>query len=819
MHRTLRGVVLLAILGVVVVIVVAAASTGGGAVDHADRGDSLTDPALASETVNPAVPDTTPYSSATSTTTRPAAAHNRAVEPPLADAGLDQTVPLGTTVYLDGGGTVAPDGSVVDYDWEIQRPDGSTAAPTCVTDDCVRATFLPSRIGVYDVTLSVTDDSGQTAEDTLYVTVIDSDPPSATLTGPDQLLVGESGSFELRGTAGDAPLSSIAWLVDGDRRAATFVDGPGEWETTLSFDSPGTYAVTGEVTDVIGLTADDDHTVTVEPEDDGPYFDVAITDTNSPLLPGETLTVDAAVKNTGDRRGGQEITAGVTFTGADATADVGPLDAGESEELTLTFDSDGDDAGEHEVTVASENDTATAPVEFRDEGPFFDVTIRDTTSPVTVGNPLEASVRIENTGEERDRQPVALEYRGERRDAVDNVSLEPGETTELDVGWQTGTDDRGTGNVTASSQNDTDRTRVTVAADTNIEVVAISPVEPEAVEEAYRFGIEYENTGDTVAQAYIELAIAGGELLGSTITDEIEPGETAYAPLNDFVWHTGDNGWHEYNGRTVDVRATTGSWEGSRERSIDVPQLPTYELEIDQSNMKIIPSRSEAPVTQVAVLDALITNVGGLPGDATGRFELLESEIGDSTGVRDETVGTIEPGESRVIDQYPRGENELYYNPSSAAEWEDDIAVKVDVYDDLGGVHDSETFNLSWSRSPPSGGGDNPCEVGPQLDVETEPVTATAGEIVSYDVYLLNCADGEEGIVSKRKLSPSEYSVEYAPQSPGPREYMEIRRTSEKVRGHIPGHISRDKIEFGWRVEHHGSDASGYGGAIWYASE
>lgn len=706
MWGTLRGVVLPSVLGVVVVIATAGAGVAAGP-------------------------------TATDTATHPGAGDTSAAEPPLADAGLDQTVPRETTVYLDGGGSVAPDGEIADYDWEITRPDNSTTSPTCLTDECVRATFLPSQVGVYSVTLTVTDDEDRTAQDTLYVTVTDKEPPSATVTGPDELLVGESGTFELDGTAGDAPLSSITWLVDGDRHAGSFVDGPGEWDTTLSFGEPGTYTVTGKLTDVIGLTDRDSHTVTVEPEDDGgddeddedeeadeedPYFAVTITDTNSPVPPGETLTVDATVENTGGATDTQSVTLGAEFAN-DSSTEVGPLGPGESTELTGSFDTGGVDPGQYEVTVESDDDT--------------------------------------------------------------------------------------------------DSRLIRVGTGATVEVTDIVPAEVDDPEQAYEFYVQVENTGTVTSDAYIALYLAGdGSFLGDIIlTDGIDPGEEV-VPVRPISWHSrpSGGGWHDYDGESVDLRATTDTWDGDYRKTVDVPQLPTFELDIRGSNVRTIPSQSESPVGQVAVLDALVTNVGDLPGDATARLELLGSEAGDSTGMKDETGATIEPGESYVIDQYERGENELYYNPSTDAEWEDDVEFEVDVHDDLGGVHDSETFDLSWSRSPPSGGSDNPCEAGPQLNVETEPQTAVEGNFVEYDVLLKECIDEEEGLINERELSPSEYSVEYAPQSPGPEEYMNLRPTAEAVTANIPSHVSRDQVEFGWRAEHYGSDASGHGGAIWFRS-
>jgi hypothetical protein len=42
-------------------------------------------------------------------------------EPPLADAGLDQTVDRGATVLLDGTGSRDPDGEIVSYQWTVRE--------------------------------------------------------------------------------------------------------------------------------------------------------------------------------------------------------------------------------------------------------------------------------------------------------------------------------------------------------------------------------------------------------------------------------------------------------------------------------------------------------------------------------------------------------------------------------------------------------------------------------------------------------------------------------------------------------------------------
>jgi len=108
-------------------------------------------------------------------------------EPPLADAGLDQRVELNATVLLDAAGSRDPDGSIQSYRWSVRTPDGRTITPA--TSDAPRTTLVVRQPGRYEVTVTVTDDDGQSATDTLYVDVaersVDSDPPASSAPASD----------------------------------------------------------------------------------------------------------------------------------------------------------------------------------------------------------------------------------------------------------------------------------------------------------------------------------------------------------------------------------------------------------------------------------------------------------------------------------------------------------------------------------------------------------------------------------------------------------------------------------------------------------
>lgn len=102
-------------------------------------------------------------------------------EPPMADAGPDQTVELesldGTEVTLDGSESTDTDSSpetnddIVDFDWykdDILLGNGESFVYT-----------FP--LGTHTVTLIVTDSSGESDEDEVVITIEDTTPPEVTI--------------------------------------------------------------------------------------------------------------------------------------------------------------------------------------------------------------------------------------------------------------------------------------------------------------------------------------------------------------------------------------------------------------------------------------------------------------------------------------------------------------------------------------------------------------------------------------------------------------------------------------------------------------
>lgn len=235
-----------------------------------------------------------------------------AAEPPLAEAGLDQSVVPGTTVYLDGGGSLDPDGEIVRYRWAIETPTGETTVPR--DPSTAMTQFVPQHPGRYLVELTVTDEDGRSQSDTLYVDVggaVDADPtghagdpgtsdraPQATespapadsspvqvvgvptgllergrqnqapygrILGPDTVRAGSTVRYVLQASDADGDVTSYRWLPASHTTGSSGIIDPQQEAQTYRFDTePGsTVRLPVVVVDDDGASSTVEKTVTV----------------------------------------------------------------------------------------------------------------------------------------------------------------------------------------------------------------------------------------------------------------------------------------------------------------------------------------------------------------------------------------------------------------------------------------------------------------------------------------------------------------------------------------------------------------------------
>ncbi len=168
--------------------------------------------------------------------------------PPVARAGEDVIVETLVPVWLSGVASSDPDGEILVYSWDFGDATQATGP---------QVSHIYYRSGVYQVRLTVTDDSGATSSAIVNVTVTNR-PPVAALIGSNAT-----------GYTGDPLLFDGSRSTDTDGRIVNYTwqfgDGTLGFGSLVShaFSSPGTYVITLTVTDDGGGNSSAEMNVTV----------------------------------------------------------------------------------------------------------------------------------------------------------------------------------------------------------------------------------------------------------------------------------------------------------------------------------------------------------------------------------------------------------------------------------------------------------------------------------------------------------------------------------------------------------------------------
>jgi len=180
-------------------------------------------------------------------------------QPPQADGGPDREAETNEQLTFDGGASSDPDGSLASYAWDFG--DGQT-------DSGVQVTHAYSEAGEYEVTLTVTDNCGATAESTLLVDVAEPEVPGCTpavtaefQTAPAPCVPAQQVTF-VAAACPDLIYSFRWYFPDGSRQYTR--------EAHYTFAQPGQYSVMLRVTGWNGSVASLTKTITVQGEPDLP---------------------------------------------------------------------------------------------------------------------------------------------------------------------------------------------------------------------------------------------------------------------------------------------------------------------------------------------------------------------------------------------------------------------------------------------------------------------------------------------------------------------------------------------------------------------
>ncbi|MHC4278022.1 MAG: PKD domain-containing protein [Planctomycetota bacterium] len=167
---------------------------------------------------------------------------------PMADAGPDQKVDVGTEVTLDGSGSRDYYENTLYYDWDcISQPALSSIS---YTFNIVDPKFTPNVKGDYTFSLRVDNDYIQSPPDTVLIRAIGNAIPIAFI-GPDQV-VATGATVQLNGSPSyDPDLDPITylWTMTVPTGSAAVLSNATIVNPTFTTDLDGQYEVTLVVND------------------------------------------------------------------------------------------------------------------------------------------------------------------------------------------------------------------------------------------------------------------------------------------------------------------------------------------------------------------------------------------------------------------------------------------------------------------------------------------------------------------------------------------------------------------------------------------
>ena len=163
--------------------------------------------------------------------------------PPVAKAGPNQTVAVGSTVMLNGSGSSDVDGDPLTYLWTfVARPTGSSAVVFGFRS--VTANFVPDIAGTYVVQLVVNDGKLDSTPATVTITTATSNTAPVANAGPNQA-VSVGALVQLNGSTStdvDGDTLTYKWSLNSiPQGSAAVLSSTTAFNPTFTADKPGTY--------------------------------------------------------------------------------------------------------------------------------------------------------------------------------------------------------------------------------------------------------------------------------------------------------------------------------------------------------------------------------------------------------------------------------------------------------------------------------------------------------------------------------------------------------------------------------------------------
>ena len=231
---------------------------------------------------------------------------------PIADAGADQSVTVGDTVLLDGGGSTDPDSDALTYTWSIRsQPLGSSAAiddPSSETPD-----FVVDSVGRYEVQLIVYDGLVNSNPDTMIVTVTTNTAPIADAGADQSVSVGDTVFLDGGGSSDpDNDPLTYSWTIEiSPSGSSAAIGDPSSDTPSFVTDVEGSYDVQLIVND--GLLNSNPDTMTVTAATAGACANPLALMTSLPFAPIVEMAMNIQI----DAEGADTLSAITAFATVD----------------------------------------------------------------------------------------------------------------------------------------------------------------------------------------------------------------------------------------------------------------------------------------------------------------------------------------------------------------------------------------------------------------------------------------------------------------------------------------------------------------------
>ena len=360
--------------------------------------------------------------------------------------------------------------------------------------------------------------------------------------------------------------------------------------TTYSNISPGEFTVDSFTIDSQYNNSEltlqsSDHIDYVQLDEEEDTFDAnyvpQIVNTNSPVVAGETLTVDIDVENTTDEAENEfldffvrddlwDFSEEFSFTG--------------TQSFSFTYETDGDDIGDFQVTgetVNSANSDSTTVTVEEDSDAFFDIVIDSTNSPVEQGDDLEIDYTVTNTGSSG-QSDISLSVDGSVEDTNESVELESDESISQTLVWSTSTSDRGDYTLTVDADevsSDSDSTIGTVEKPATYLLNISQTNSPVKVGNKLEVDVEVENTGDREEEKELTFTVS------DYLEDRFVWVDSGTTQIETFEWQTESGDVGEY---TAQIEGEDDS--DSETVEVREPFPPFFETSITSINSPVNPS-------------------------------------------------------------------------------------------------------------------------------------------------------------------------------------------------------------------------------------